>query len=484
MLWTPDASVMSRVDITHDRQLFVSQVGWLARNMEDAGLVEIVRWICTQLSEDRDREASEDTRELRRLLLEGLRLDAPEQETAEERLAEILGQSFQARSPQWKTTDVPGRDVDWTETYRRALTNQPTRFVSREIDRKPDTELMGALRYQAQQWISILETSDRKGHEQRADALREALKQNPVPEGRTPGPMTKPLLQRLRQQGPLAKKTSDALSRVYTHQHTTPDNIVSIIDRALRQAEGWWNESKASENSVWNRLLELGVLLAITQTADRREWKLLGFPGLAETFKATLRHSRMPVTLTVGKEAPGDDVFTSMREPAGLADGIDPQHSQPDVCLTFRHTEKKGSISVLGDAKRNATGDGTTYFRDGLRTATYYLSAFAGALQANFVSPETWDGDYDGGKAPSGVIRPTITLFFRQNTDPSVFQDEGTAAADVSAPSILACDLENHFGLQDSQTEENWEEWRSAFLERWLAHISKQACDHLTRREA
>jgi hypothetical protein len=112
------------------------------------------------------------------------------------------------------------------------------------------------------------------------------------------------------------------------------------------------------------------------------------------------------------------------------------------------------------------------------------MSAFAGALQANFVSPDTWGGDYEGGKAPSGVIRPTITLFFRQNTEPSVFQKEGAAAADVSAPSILACDLENHFGLQDSQTEEDWEEWRSAFLERWLAHISKQACDHLTRREA
>jgi len=475
---------MSRVDITHDRQLFVSQVGWLARNMEDASLVEIIRWICKQLSEAQDREVSEDTRELRRLLLEGLRLDAPEQETAEECLAEILGKSFQARSPQWKTTDVPGRDVDWTETYRRALTNQPTRFVSREINRKPDTELMGALRYQARQWISILETSDRQGHEQRADTLREALKQNSVPEERSPSPMTKPLLQRLRQQGPLAKKTSDALSRVYTHQHTTPDNLVSIINQALREAEGWWNESKASENSVWNRLLELGVLLAITQTADRGEWELLGFPDLAETFKATLRHSRKPMTLTVCKEAPGPDVFTDMRNPAGMDPEDSAQDSQPDVCLTFRHTETGSSISVLGDAKRNATGDGTKYFRDGLRTATYYMSAFAGALQANFVSPDTWNGDYDGGKAPSGVIRPTVTLFFRQNTDPSVFQEEGTAAAAESTPSILACDLENHFGLQNGQNEKDWEEWRSEFLERWLDHISDQAYDHLRKQDA
>lgn len=475
---------MSRVDITHDRQLFVSQVGWLARNMEEASLVEIVRWICSQLSENQGQDASEDTQELRRLLLEGLRLDAPEQETAEEYLAEILGQSFQARSPQWKTTDFPGRDVDWTETYRRALTNQPTRFVSREIDRKPDTELMGALRHQARQWISILETSDRKGHEQRADALREALKQNPAPEGRSPSPMTKPLLQRLRQQGPLAKKTSDALSRVYTHQHTTPDNIVSIIDQAVRKAEGWWNESKASENSVWNRLLELGVLLTITQTADRGEWELLGFPDLAETFKATLRHSRKPMTLTVCKEAPGPDVFTDMRSPAGMDTENSAQDSQPDVCLTFRHTEKEDSISVLGDAKRNATGDGTKYFRDGLRTATYYLSAFAGALQANFASPDTWHAGQNGGVAPSGAIRPTVTLFFRQNTDPSVFQEQENApGTDDSPPPILACDLENHFGLQNGQTEEDGEEWRSAFLERWLAHISKQACDHLTRTE-
>jgi len=475
---------MGSVDITHDRRLFVHQVGWLARNIEDASLVEIVRWICAQLSEERDREASKDTRELRRLLLKGLRLDAPEQEKAENLLAKILGRSLQARSPQWRTTDVPGRDVDWTETYRRALTNQPTRFVSREIDRKPDAELMGALRYQARQWISILEISDRQGHEQRADALRKALKQNPAPEGRAPGPMTKPLLQRLRQQGPQARRTSDALSRVYTHQHTTPKNIASIINQALLKAEGGWNQSKASADSVWNRLLELGVLLAITQTASKSEWDLRGYPDLQGTFEATLEHSTAPMTLTVGKKKPGDDVFTSMREPAGLAQGINPDDGQPDVCLTFQHMEKDKSISVLGDAKRNATGDGTRYLLKGLQTATHYLSAFAGPLQATFLSSEWGKEETEESRIPSGLIRPTVTLFFRQNTNPSVFQEEGnTPGSDESPPPILACDIEKHFGLQNSQTEDDREEWRSEFLERWLDHISNQACDYLQRQK-
>jgi hypothetical protein len=474
---------MSQVDITRDRQLFVSQVGWMAREMEEARLVDIVRWICAHLTEKSEAEESEDTRELRRLLLKRLRLDSPEQKEAEERLADILEQSFQARSPKWKTRDVAGRDVDWTETYRRALTNQPTRFVSREIDRKPDKELMGALRYQARQWMGVLDASGTPGHEERAEALRQALAQNPGPEGQSTVPMSKPLLQRLRQKGPKARKTSDALARVFAHQHTRPDEIVSIVERAIDSAEGWWNERSAKKNTVWNRLLELGVLLAITQTAVQSAWEFHGSPDLQGTFEATLRHSTAPMTLTVGKEAPGEDVFTNMRKPAGLADGIDPQDSQPDVCLTFQHTETGRSISVLGDAKRNASGDGTGYFREGLRTATYYMSAFAGALQANFVSPDTWDGDYDGGKAPSGVIRPTITLFFRQNTDPSVFQEEGTAATAESPPPILACDLENHFGLQNGQTEEEWEEWRSEFLERWLDHISDQTYDYLRKQD-
>ena len=478
---------MCRVNVDLDRALFVSQVGWMARKMGEAGeasLAEIVRWICTELSKDRGEEAPEDTRKLRRLLLRLLRLDSREQKAAEKHLREILGQSFHARSPRWRTTDTPGREVDWTETYRRSLTDRPTRFVNREIEKKPDRELMGALRQQAQQWAELLRTSEKREHEDRAEELEQARKQaierNPEVRVRRTGPMTPPLLRRLRQKGPQAKKTSDALTRVFAHQHTTPNEIVRTLDRALERAEGWWNEEDAGKDSVWNRLLELSVLLAITQTAEQSgAWMLRNLPDLQGTFMATLEHSTEPVKLTVGKDAPGSDVFKKMRKPMGLADQVEPQDSQPDICLTFRHSKTKASISVLGDAKRNATGSGTDYFRDGLRTATYYLSAFPHVLGAEVVDAESWSDD--NTEAFSGSIRPTVTLFFRQG----VATDKVDPDEHSEIPPILACDIENHFGLDNTSSNGKHapnENWSSPFLTQWLECISGQAIEHLAKQ--
>ena len=485
---------MGRVNVDRDRALFVSQVGWMARKMGEAGevsLAEIVRWICTELSKDRGEEDPEDTREFRRQLLRLLRLDSQEQKAAEEHLEEILGQSFHARSPRWRTTDTPGREVDWTETYRRSLTNQPTQYVSREFDKKPDRELMGALRQQARKWADLLRTSGKKEHEDRAEKLEQARKQaierNPEVRMRRTGTMTPPLLRRLRQKGPQAKKTSDALARVFVHQHTTPNEIVRTLDRSLETAEGWWNEEDAGKDSVWNRLLELSVLLAITQTADQSgTWTLRNLPDLQGTFKATLKHSTEPVTLTVGKETPWNDVFTGMRGHMGLADQVEPQDSQPDICLTFSHSETDASISVLGDAKRNATGSGQNYFRDGLRTATYYLSAFPHALGAEVVEATPWSED--NTEAFSGCIRPTVTLFFRQGVES---ESEGIKAVEKPAnyseiPPVLACDIEKHFGLDngasDGEENDTNEDWSSSFLTRWLKCISEQAIEHLKKK--
>jgi hypothetical protein len=167
----------------------------------------------------------------------------------------------------------------------------------------------------------------------------------------------------------------------------------------------------------------------------------------------------------------------------GLADQVDPQDGQPDICLTFRHLETKASISVLGDAKRNATGSGTNYFRDGLRTATYYLSAFPHALGAEVVDAAPWSND--DTEAFSGSIRPTVTLFFRQG----VAEDKGFEAVDPDdrseIPPILACDIKGHFGLDDTGSNGERtpnEDWSSSFLTQWLECISGQAIEHLAKQ--
>lgn len=472
---------MCRVSVEDDRELFVAQVGWLIRT-ENASLAEIVRWICVQLSEQKDADDPEDTRELRRLLVTLLRLDSQEQRHAEKCLIKLLGDSFEKHSTRWKQTDVPGRNVDWSETYQRSPNSRPTQFVSRYSDKQPDMELVGALRYQARQWRDFLRSSPIPGHEKRADDLQHALGSHLPSNECSSGPLTPPLLNRLRRHGPSAQEAAEAFSRVFTTRKVTPERTVVILTEAIDEA---WNEQDAGEKSVWNGLLEISVLLAITQAADQLEQWSSPQIDREGTFQATLEHERAPVALTIRKEAPATDAFTGMRDHMGLTERVTPRDSQPDICLTFQHLETEVSISVLGDSKRNATGTGQNYFRDGLRTATYYLSAFPHALDAEIAGATPWsEGDT---KAFAGHIRPTVTLFFRQGVES---ESEGIQALQKPAnhskiPPILACDIEEHFGLDnaDSIGEESGvsEDWSSRFLKRWLECISDQAIGYLEK---
>ena len=434
-----------------------------------------------QLSEQKNADDPEDTRELRRLLMTLLRLNSQEQRHAEKCLIGLLGDSFQTRSTQWKQTDVPGRNVDWSETYRRSPTSQPTQFVSRYTEKQPDAELMGAIRSQARQWRDLLKSSPIPRHEERAEHLQDALEDYPLPDERFSSPLTPPLLNRLRRHGPKAEEAVDAFSRVFATRKMTPERTVVVLTEAIDEA---WDEQDAEAQSVWNGLLEISVLLAITQIADQSEQWMSPQIDREGTFRATLQHRTAPVTLTIGKEAPGPDVFKEMRYHMGLAGERNLQDSQPDICLTFRHLETEASISVLGDAKRNATGSGTNYFRDGLRTATYYLSAFPHALGAEVVNAAPWSDD--DTEAFSGSIRPTVTLFFRQGVEKKSTGDKAVRETKQSTiPPILACDIGNHFGLDDADSNGERtpnEDWRSSFLTQWLECISGQAIEHLAKQ--
>jgi hypothetical protein len=132
---------------------------------------------------------------------------------------------------------------------------------------------------------------------------------------------------------------------------------------------------------------------------------------------------------------------------------------------------------VLGDTKRNASlrNEGADLFRDGLRTATYYLSAYGKAVDTQFSEQV----------GPIGAIRPTFTLFFRQGTETKDRVREALREPDPSSiPPILACDIENHFDLEGdvrrSGTAEHVEDWQSDFLVAWFDCISTQAVLILT----
>lgn len=460
---------MGRIDVDYDLELFSKQVGWAAGVADDKELIEVVRWICLQLSRD---ETTDGMEALSRFLLRLLRLDTPEQIEAEKRLVSLLSRSFHSKVVHTTVADVPGRDVDWSETYARSLTGRPTRFVSRDVERRPDDQLMGALLYQAQQWSDVLKTSGRPSHQERADQLSQVVDQHPRRTELRLSPLSQPMLQRLQQKGEEARQAAVALSRVLSYQHSRPQRLVDAVTRAVDSSDGWWSGEAAADQSAWNGLLEFSVLSAITQTAARSAaWNLCSL-DTQKTYRARLEHRFLPLQLTVQKSAPVPDVFTQIRQEAGMTKNQTARDSQPDICLTFSNVETEASISVLGDTKRNASlqNEGADLFRDGLRTATYYLSAYGKALDTQFSEQV----------GPRGAIRPTFTLFFRQGTETKDRVREALRKrASRSIPPILACDIENHFDLEgsvrNSDVAKQDEDWHSDFLVDWFDCISTQA---------
>ena len=460
----PMAKIL-RVDIAHDLELFIDQVSWAAQQLEPATITDVVQLICAQLQES---DKPESTGALASFLLKLLRLDAPEQKKAEKALIRLMKRPIMSAQVVRRYSEIAERAVDWSETYAQSLTGQPTRFVSRVTERKPDKELMGALRFQACQWRDILRLSDEARHKQRAELLHEAQeKLQPLTTGSLV-PLNNVRLKRLRRHGPMAAEAVEALSQVYGLKHRPSDTLANTLRRGILDTnQTWWKKHSKRSSTALPAMLEFSILTAIAQTAARSEmWKLTNMHA-RECFRAELMHTELPLKLTINKSAPSADSFTELREVIGLTKNRNAQDSQPDICLTFQHKETKEQISVLGDAKRNGDleDQGAGYFRDGLRTATYYLAAFGEAVGAKYVD-----------NIPRGAISPAFTLFFRQGTDKVQVNIDTLMDSEKETPSIMACDIEQHFGLSGTlRTEKADGKWSSPFLQAWLALLTQQA---------
>jgi len=452
-----------RVDIKDDLRLFAVQVSWLAQQMESATLVDVVQLICTQLRESDDATS---TGSLAAFLLEILRLDAEEQIEAEKALISLMSRSYQSERLRTKWTDIPDRNVDWTATYTKTLTPRPTRFVSRVVERKPDQELMGALRYQACQWRDILRASDAERHQKRALALDKAQASMKSPTSCVV-PLNSVRLNRLQQHGPEARQAVETIRRVYALQHSPVSHLADVLMQGVENTRNtWWKRHDKRRSTALPALLEFSVLTAIAQTAANSEdWHLKRIT-LSEKFEALFEHTSLPLTLSLNKSAPCRDAFTDLRDEIGLTKHRSAQDSQPDICLTFENTESGATVSVLGDAKRNGDSEdqGASYFRDSLRTATYYLAAYGEALRASYQD-----------NRPVGAIRPSFTLFFRQGVEHAKVNNLTDAEGCGNLPPVMAFDIEHHFDLSTSSTRgERPTAWHSEYLEWWLETLTRQ----------
>ena len=472
-------STHNRVSTEADLSLFTSQIAWAGKQLHDNSLVELVRWVSLQvhgrITGDKERENSP----LVNALLRMLQMDSQLQRDAERKLIALMQHTLKTSVPRWKETDTPTRNVDWPRTYQQALVQPPTRYQNRVTERVPDAQLMGALVYQARQWRDLLSRAS-KSYQQRCEALNDTIDALTDRHAVHPGPLTLPLIHRLEQHGPTAQDAARAIRRVFAQQHQVPNpgHIRKHLHSVLEQQDDLYEDAIDAKNKAFNDILEVSVITAVMRVVDKtEEWEPSDISLDGSKFRAVYQHTIHPITVAIGKSPPSPDAYVQIRKSAGMAKNVNPSDSEPDLCLTFTDTESGQSISVMGDAKRNGStkDEGAGYFRDGLRTATYYMSAYAKAMRVTVADTEEWESSGTEGAslhAPTGAIRPTVTLFCRQGTDTTLFTDADEAPHD-QCPPILACDMEHHFGVTDS------EKWSSPFMEEWFDHIANQAVDIL-----
>ena len=460
MSYTPN-----RISLEADRELFKQQVAWAAANIGEQRIAQIVGWICRNIENVSDI----GTTSLQNTLLRLLRIDAPEQIEAEKKLIALLDRRLCTKTVRWKKTDVPTRSVDWSETYRYAQTSTPLSFINRTIERPPDKELVGALSYQAQQWRDLLPQAGK--YEERRQQLNAAIERRSPDASRHMNPLTSPLLHRLRRQSKVGRQLATLLNRIYSRQQKKPREIATTIVSAIDKSDQL--SQKAGSNTNWNYILELSVLMAITRAADSSPtWSLTNMSSQNGSFQAFLSHADRHIDLEIRKSPPGDDVYvSSIRERAGLTKIQSASNSQPDICLTFKNTQTEDEISILGDAKRNGNKikEGAGYFREALRTATYYLSAYSKPLGVR----------YSDGEGPVGKIRPTFTLFCRQGVEITQLTQEALInERHGHLPPILAFDIESQLAAYRSLSVDNVSsspDWLSC----WIRALTQQAEDHL-----
>src|SRR5690606_26080554 len=123
------------------------------------------------------------------------------------------------------------------------------------------------------------------------------------------------------------------------------------------------------------------------------------------------------------------------------AAGVSHAPRQPDIRLAFwEASNPRLRVYALGDAKRNASGDGVGYIKDSLDVAVLYLVAYARDLGVE-LSP-------DPGRLLSAPIWPPFTLFVRRAPASAAPADELVSQFrnDVAKPSpVLTLYLDHHF---------------------------------------
>ncbi|MBF0132683.1 MAG: hypothetical protein HQL75_08875 [Magnetococcales bacterium] len=296
-----------------------------------------------------------------------------------------------------------GRRTDWARTLAESLGSTPLHYWERSVVSSPDTQLLSALVQLARLWSEELNAfaALRNGvgdrFQERARKLERAC--NNWHLAVQPTRLDANILHRIRNHdngvrlAELLQKQMFLLERPYE-----PEKHADILFNVIA--------SKKSHPENADTALEIIATISLLHAAFRNGWKPV--PQSSPDAKGHSSLVKDGFTLKVGKGCPfkGSNKVNdrSIRHLGSL--GYKAIGKDPDIWLQFCSNDSNKTISILGDAKRNETGDGKHYIPHSFWAMVNYLVAFGHHCQVKLGS--------DPDDFFKGPVYPSVLLFFKK----------------------------------------------------------------------
>jgi hypothetical protein len=463
--------------VSVDVDLFVEQAIWLGPRLRDPSRLGVVNWLGQRLEP-----------EARRALVQLFPLMHPVQVAAENAVCQLLARAIVVQHERVRRVDVVTRSVDWPATYANSFSGvrPPLPYLARLRHSMPDRACLNALATLAQSWSRVLElaAAAAPGGAHRIDLveMRRSLLQSAITphlaRGLAPGLFNPRHAARLRALDDVAAVQVAAIEKACKFwSQLFGTNDTSDADR-LRSMGRFLHASDAENIDT---LLEATVALSVARAAEQAEradwpteqpWIMVNADDGAAKYPA-IRLRSNDLNCEISKGTPFEVVKDGSRRK--IADLLSPwadealratgkprsRGRQPDLILAFwLESRPHRIVFVLGDAKRNATGDGEPYLRGALEVAATYLMSFG--YRMGLQVP-----DRHGGPIVT-ALNPGVTIFCRQNTGRDAESAVALFRANRPLPVVMAFDVEQHFAPSSQP-------WHAPVLAAWLGSLGRQA---------
>lgn len=383
---------------------------------------------------------------------EAIYVDHPAIVASEEATVRLLSRKHKHKQPVLIWGEEPGREVDWFRTVLERGNRGPGHYANIESEELLDRAVSDGLIGLALRWHQILTASVMNDNrKRRRDALVAAVHGTQF----RGTPWNATLSRRLRRLAPLELLAIEGGLSLWANLRG--EELATHFSRLVRE-----NPMITPQNA--NDLLEWTAALATARAASLNGWKLdrsaLELGGGRDIFFSygdfRCRISKGLLRDGAGQSiggASGDDELSELIKATGLkARGI-----QPDLIVTFwRRDHPAEFVTFLGDAKRNASGEGFGYLASSIAKSFLYTNTYSSFLP----------------------LAPQFTLFMFQGVQ-EVLGIDGALSGDIASAIPISASIPKVFALD----MRHWAR-RSDVMVAWFQHLHTSAMQRLFSSEA